>query len=279
MKDAEKTGVSIRKMSFKRRTDGREVPMKESKSAFDNSVRGSIQQKMIRHNLAMGIIGLAMLWINTAIAQQSVPIGAAYGTSGQPPLMERDKEIALALSACPRSVADKAGVYVREKSGYVKVRESQNGFTAIVSHTLPNAVEPQCMNAEATRTHLPITLKLAELRAQGKSSEEIKQIMAEARAKGIFPKQGGIDYMLSKENLVVNFKGVVAPYPPHVMFFVPGMTNADAGPDITVGPDGNPTAPAFIVNEGTPQATMIVPVEVHTESAQAAKHNHSGDSQ
>jgi hypothetical protein len=279
MKETEKAGVSTRKMSFKRHAGGREVPMKESKSGFDNSVRSSIQQKMIRHNLAMGIIGLVMLWINPAIAQQSVPIGAAYGASGQPPLMERDKEMALALSACPRSVADKAGVYILEKSGYVRVRESQNGFTAIVGHTLPNAVEPQCMNAEATRTHLPITLKLAELRAQGKSSEEIRQIMAEARAKGVFPKQGGINYMLSKENLTPNFKGVAAPFPPHVMFYVPGMTNGDAGADITVGPDGNPTAPAFIVNEGTPQATMIVPVEVHPESAQAAKHNHSGDSQ
>jgi hypothetical protein len=135
------------------------------------------------------------------------------------------------------------------------------------------------MNAEATRTHLPVTLKLAELRAQGKSSEEIKRIMEESRAKGIFPKQGGINYMLSTENLPPNFNGVPTPYPPHVMFYVPGMTNAELGADITVGPDGNPSAPAFIVNEGTPQATMIVPVEVHTDAAHAPNHDHSGGSQ
>src|SRR5262249_28407633 len=51
-----------------------------------------------------------------------------------PKLMERQKEIALALSSCPASVANKAAVYVLEKSGYVKVRESQNGFTALVQH-------------------------------------------------------------------------------------------------------------------------------------------------
>jgi hypothetical protein len=226
----------------------------------------------------IGLIGLAILSINTAVAQQSAPIGAAYGGSGYTPLMERQKEIALALSACPRSVADKAGVYVLEKSGYVKVRDSQNGFAAIVGHALPNSVDPQCMNAEATRTHLPVILKLAELRAQGKSSEEIKRVMAESRANGIFPKQGGTNYMLSTENLTPNFNGVVAPFPPHVMFYVPGMTNADLGADITLGPDGNPTVPAFVVNEGTPQATMIVPVEVHTAAGNASDHHHSSDS-
>jgi hypothetical protein len=49
--------------------------------------------------------------------------------------MDRQEEIALALSACPRSVADKTAVYVLEEPGYVKVRESQNGFTAIVQHS------------------------------------------------------------------------------------------------------------------------------------------------
>jgi hypothetical protein len=86
--------------------------MKAGKPGLDNSVRDSIRQQTLRRISAMGIIGLVMLWINTAVAQQSAPIGAAYGASGHPPLMERQKEIALALSACPRSVADKAGVYV-----------------------------------------------------------------------------------------------------------------------------------------------------------------------
>jgi len=65
-----------------------------------------------------------------------------------PQLMERQKEIALALSACPPRVADKAAVYVLETSGYVKVRDSENGFTAIVQHTVPTSQEPRCMDAE-----------------------------------------------------------------------------------------------------------------------------------
>ena len=53
-------------------------------------------------------------------------------TASAQPLMEQSKEIALALSSCPAFVAPKAGVYVLGKSGYVKVRDSQNGFVAIV---------------------------------------------------------------------------------------------------------------------------------------------------
>jgi hypothetical protein len=121
-----------------------------------------------------------------------------------PALMDRQKEITLALSACPPSVATKAAVYVLDNSGYVKVRDSQNGFTAIVQHSLPNSQEPQCMDAEGTRTFLPHILKVAELRAQGKSREETKRFLDDAFANGVFPAptRPGVIYMLSRENLV-----------------------------------------------------------------------------
>jgi len=186
--------------------------------------------------------------------------------------MDRQREIALALSACPASVASKAGVYVLEKSGYVKVRDSQNGFTAIVQHALPTSQDPQCIDAEGTRTFLPRILKVAELRAEGKSPEEIKRSVAEALAKGVFqpPARPGVDYMLSTENRVPNAKGGVVPFPPHVMFFGMNLTNADLGQDGTLGPDGNPVGPAFVVAEGSPYALVIVPTGTHSDSAHAS---------
>src|SRR5262245_36829298 len=180
--------------------------------------------------------------------------------SQTPPLMDREKEIALALSACPPVVATGAAVYVLEKDGYVKVRESQNGFTAIVQHSLPTSREPRCMDAEGTRTHLPRILKVAELRAEGKSRDEIKRFVAEGFASGLFkpPSRPGVDYMLSTENLVTidEEKGTVVPFPPHVMFYAPYLTNAD------LGSDGKPDAPAFVAGEG-PHALIIVPVGNH----------------
>jgi hypothetical protein len=201
------------------------------------------------------LLGLAALFAGCG----SVAAQSTQAAGNQPPLMDRQKEIALALSACPPSVASKAAVYVLDKSGYIKVRDSENGFTAIVQHSLPTSQEPQCMDAEGTRTLLPRILKVAELRAQGKSPEEIKRFVADAFAKGVFqpPARPGINYMLSTEILTPNDKGVIEPFPPHVMFYGPYLTNAD------IGSDGSHGGPAFIVGEGAPHALIIVPLGTH----------------
>lgn len=110
------------------------------------------------------------------------PAAQTVQASGEktPALMDQPAEIALALSACPPSVANKAAVYVLSKDGYIKIRETQNGFTAIVQHSLLTSQEPQCMDAEGTRTILQRMLMVASLRAQGKSADEIKQAVAAA---------------------------------------------------------------------------------------------------
>lgn len=176
-----------------------------------------------------------------------------------PRLMDRQKEVALALSACPSLVADKAAVYVLERSGYVKVREGQNGFTAIVQHVTPTSQEPQCMDAEGARTFLPRILKVAELRSEGKSPAEIQAFVSDALAKGTLstPTRPGVIYMLG-ENLLPNDKGI---FPPHVMFYGTHLTNADLGVDgKDLGPDGNPKGPAFVAGEGSPYSLIIVPL-------------------
>ena len=206
-------------------------------------------------------IQFPMVWFVFATAAIR-PVAGQSTTNQGPQLMDRQEEIALALSACPPSVAGKAAVYVLGRAGYIKVRDSQNGFTAIVQHAVPSSQDPQCMDAEGTRTFLLRYLKVAEWRAQGKSANEIKLLVADAFAKGIFqpPAKPGIDYMLSTENFTPNAKGEVVHFPPHVMFYAPYLTNAELGLDGPLGPDGNPDGPAFVAGEGTPQALIIVPV-------------------
>jgi hypothetical protein len=179
--------------------------------------------------------------------------------------MDRQREIALAFSACPPSVAKKAGVYVLDHGGYIKVRDSENGFTAIVQHAVPASQDPQCMDAEGTRTFLPRYLKVAEWRAEGKSADEIKLLVADAFAKGTFqaPMRPGINYMLSTENLTPNARGEIVHFAPHVMFYAPYLTNTELGVGGALGPDGNPEGPAFVAGEGSPHALIIVPVAPH----------------
>lgn len=209
----------------------------------------------------------------STVAQSRQPTG-----SKQPPLMDREKEIALALSACPLSVAGKAAVYVLEKSGYTKVRDSENGFTAIVQHVRPTSQEPQCMDAEGARAFLPRILKVAELRGQGKTQQEIQAFLSDAVAEGIFspPTRPGVIYMLSDQNFNTNGKGEV--FPPHVMFYGTHLTNADLGVDSKdLGPDGNPKGPTFVAGDGSPFGTIIVPVKMPTETATGQgkpSHNH-----
>jgi hypothetical protein len=222
------------------------------------------------------VMDICLLGLAAAVAvSTSRSAEPTQPASELPKLMHRDQEIALALSSCPASVADRAAVYVLEKSGYVKVRESKNGFTAIVQHALPNSQDPQCMDAEGTRTFLPRYLKVAELRAQGKSPEDIRRFVADAFAKGIFqaPAHTGVDYMLSKENLTPNANGGVVPFPPHLMFYAPYLTNADLGLNGTPGPDGNPIGPAFVAGEGSPHALIIVPVGAHPNAGHSSADN------
>ena len=114
------------------------------------------------------------------------------------------------------------------------------------------------MDAEGTRTFLPRYLKVAELRAQGKTPEEIKQFVADAFAKGIFqpPSRSGIDYMLSTENITVvdPEKSLVAPFPPHVMFYGPYLTNAE------LGSDGKLNNPVFVLEKVrlTPSSSFLL---------------------
>jgi hypothetical protein len=194
----------------------------------------------------------------------------------QTPLMDRDKEVALALSACPPFLAGKAAVYVLDKSGYVKVQESQNGFTAIVQHVRPISQDPQCMDAEGARVFLPRILKVAELRAQGKTSKEIQSFVSDAIAKGIFPAptRPGVIYMLSTQNFNTNGKGEI--FPPHVMFYGTHLTNVDLGVDgKDLGQDGNPKGPTFVAGDGSPYGFVIVPVRVLTSTAVGHNQSHN----
>jgi hypothetical protein len=228
-----------------------------------NLTRSRARLNSLRHLacVILGALALQSASIAPSLAQSTPPQAAAARL-----LMDREKEITLALSACPLAVAKAAGVYVLTRSGYEKTRDSQNGFTAIVQHSAPTATEPQCMDAEGSRTILQRYLKVAAWRVQGKTPDEIRQLTKEAVAKGELqaPTRPGVDYMLSTANTVPNEKGEHVPYVPHVMFFGTHLTNADLGVGKELGPDGQPIGPVYVAGEGSPYALVIVPVGAHT---------------
>ena len=175
-----------------------------------------------------------------------------------PELLPRDKEIALALSAAPEHLRKDAGVYVLKRNGFVKVRESKNGFTCIVNRDHPLNQKPVCFDAEGTATILPKILRVGELLMQGRSMSAINAEIAEGFRTGkyIAPRRAGVAYMLSGD--IRNFNPrtrKVESFPPHVMFYAPNLTNADLGttPEALAK---DPTLP-FVAYQG-PHGFIIV---------------------
>ena len=152
--------------------------------------------------------------------------------------MPRDQQITLAESAAPADVSSKATVYVLGPKGYEKAREGTNGFSCIVTrHFVKPAettIEPQCFDAEGSRTLLPVYVHGEELRTNGKSEAEIKADMANGYKEGRYkyPSKPGFLYMMSSENrlsaITDQSTGI---FPPHLMFYAPNMTTQDIGLD------------------------------------------------
>jgi hypothetical protein len=190
------------------------------------------------------------------LASSVTPSGADVARPPAP--LDSAAELALALEAAPAPIAAKAGVYVLGPAGFESARKSENGFVCLVERSSPAAREPQCLDPEGVRTFLPRIMMVASLRAKGKSEPEIREAVKAAFANGTLegPRRPGVDYMLSTHNIVTvdPEKGIAVPFPPHLMFYAPNMSNAD------IGSDGSPASPVFVVNEKSPHALMIVPV-------------------
>ncbi len=58
--------------------------------------------------------------------------------------MDRDKEFQMAVISAPPEIRDGTGVYVLEEHGFIRVRDSRNGFSCIVErrarHLFPNVL-------------------------------------------------------------------------------------------------------------------------------------------
>jgi hypothetical protein len=89
-------------------------------------------------------------------------------------LMERDAEIALARSAAPDSISKNAEIMVLGRHGYVSAVKGTDGFVCLVERSWtapigdpdfwnPKLRGPICLNAPATLTYLPLTVRKTEL--------------------------------------------------------------------------------------------------------------------
>lgn len=196
-----------------------------------------------------GQIGAAVLFISAmalnAGAQTAMP---------DLPMLPRDLEIELALNAAPKHLRDGATVLVLDSAGYVTARPGTNAFTCVVNRR-GGDVFPVCWDKEGAQALLPIDLDAAKLRLAGSSNADIDRKVAEGFKAGRYraPSRAGVAYMLSPMRYRIDDKGRVTPSNPlpHVMFYGPGLTDADIG-----GVRGS----LLFMNKVGPDGMIIVPV-------------------
>jgi len=188
-----------------------------------------------------------------------------FAQSPQYPLLDRDLEIELALSAAPSHLRANASVWVLEKNGYTLAKTGTNAFSCVVARR-DGDLFPVCWDKEGAASLLPVDVDDAQLRLSGKRGDEIDAIIRQRFGSGQYhaPARAGIAYMLSPLRYRIDDHGKVTKSPanPHLMFYGPNLTDGDIG-----GVRGS----YVFMNKTGPDGMMIVPVGAKERDAIAAE--------
>jgi len=179
-------------------------------------------------------------------------------------LMERDAEIALARSAAPDSISRDAEVMVLGQHGYETAVKGKNGFVCLVERSWASPLDhpdfwnpklraPNCFNAVAARSYLPLTVRKTKvILATRSKAEMVRDIKAAVDKKELpAPELGAMCYMMSKQGYLNDAAGH---WHPHLMFFLPPTDPATWGA-------GLPGAPLLSASDDLGRMTVfMVPV-------------------
>jgi hypothetical protein len=215
----------------------------------------------------------ALMWLLMLTSLGASPVWAQTPT--YPPLSEymmpRDAEIALARSAAPASVSDRATVKILTKSGYEVAREGDNGVVCMVMRGFAaptytptqfrdlvydaSVHAPICFTAPAARTVMPYYELRTKLAMEGKGPDKIAEGLQAAYVKGELPKRDAVSfaYMWSAHQ---HLGPGIGAWHPHVMVFAPYYDNTMVGGNAF----GTPL-PQVTDDAGTPFAVVVIPVD------------------
>jgi len=207
--------------------------------------------------------------VGAALLCASVAHAAAYPTMAPADqyMMDPAAEIALAKSAAPPSIADKATVLVLTRHGYETAVKGSNGFVCAVERGWmsqydfpqfwnPHMRGPLCYNPPAVRSILPYTIKRTEMVLAGRSKPQmIAAIKAAITSHALPPLEAGaMTYMMSKQQYL---NDGARSWAPHLMFYFPRARGSTWGADL---PDAPPMLnPQF---QDSPEALSVIMVPV-----------------
>ena len=209
------------------------------------------------------------------LAFMSAIPGHAQIASRYPPLdeylMPRDPEIALARSAAPANISDRATIKVLTRSGYEVAYKGDNGFVCMVmrSWAAPTYTPTQfrdlvydatvrapiCFDPSASRTVMPYYELRSKLGLERKTPNQIGEAIQAAYAKGELPRRDAVSfaYMWSADQ---NLGPGIGHWHPHMMIFAPYYDNSMVGANAPGSP-----LPQVTDDAGTPFTVVVIPVD------------------
>ena len=182
-------------------------------------------------------------------------------------MMDRSAEVALAKSAAPPAIADKASILVLTAHGYATAVKGSNGFVCMVDRSWmsqydfpqfwnPHMRGPQCYNPPAVRSILPYTIRRTALVLAGRSKPEIAAAIKQGIEKHSLPQldAGAMSYMMSKQGYL---NDQAHNWVPHLMFYFPRAEGTSWGADL-------PGAPPMLNPQfqESPEALSVIMVPV-----------------
>lgn len=184
--------------------------------------------------------------VRLAQAQASPATYGAMAPLAQYLMPSASAEMALARSAAPPSISDRAEVMVLGTHGYTTAAKGTNGFVCIVERGWganttdpvfwnPKIRGPICFNPSAAKTFLPIYLMKTQLVLAGRTKSEIVAATEAAFQSGKLPAlaPGAMCYMLSKDQYLSDSG---RNWHPHLMFFVAGDATESWGANLPGSP-------------------------------------------
>jgi hypothetical protein len=185
--------------------------------------------------------------------------------------MPRDAEIALAKSAAPANISERATIKVLTASGYQVAHEGDSGFVCIVMRAwsaptytpaqFRNLVydatvrAPICFNPAASRTVMPYYELRTKLGMEGKTPDQIAEGVQAAYVKGMLPNRDAVTfgYMWSADQ---SLGPGIGAWHPHLMVFAPYYQNSMLG-----GNEFGTALPQVSDDAGTPFTVIVIPVD------------------
>ena len=190
-------------------------------------------------------------------------------------LMPPGSEVALARSAAPAAISDKATVLTLDSQGYQTAVTGTNGFTCLVERSWmapfespdfwnPKVRGPVCYNPAASASVLAYTHRRTKLVLAGDSKERILDEVRAALARNELPSPapGAMSFMMSKNGYLSDADGH---WHSHLMFHVPRVAGASWGANLAGSP--------VVLDDREvpePQTIFMVPVPRWSDGTAAA---------